>query len=246
MGVGGLSAESMGSQDVTPLVGAKTLPIQLPPIQRVLPPFPTGVHELDQLLPGGGLAWGSVVELMAPRGLGFSTSLALTICAKLQRAEKKDGWCVFLDPTSTLHEDGVSACGVDPERLLVVRPPMDAMGRMAVRITRSQLFSAIVIDTAGVPGSTYVDSLGPWVALARRLASASEGRPCLVMLLTHREMGRPLPLPVAERVELTQERPGRLLLRLHRHQYGLPSDWQSCSLPLLPQVLPSRVAIEAS
>jgi hypothetical protein len=209
------------------------------------PPLATGLPELDALLPGGGLAWGSVVELMAPRGLGLSTSLALAICAAAQR-HKNDSWCAFVDPTRSLHGAGVGASGVDGGRLLLVRPQLDAVGRVALRLAQSHLFSAVVVDTGGVPGAAGLDSLGPWVALSRRLATASEKGPGLVLLLTPRELGRPLPLPVAERIELTQERPGRLLLRVHRHCYGLPSEWQSCPLPAPRRQLLSTQAIEAS
>lgn len=245
--IGLTKCQGMGSRRIdNSLPGAKILQPQPAQPPRVLPPFPTGIGELDQLLPGGGLAWGSVVELMAPRGLGLSTSLALAICARLQQRGAGGGWCAFLDPTRSLHAAGVEACGVDLERLLLVRPQVDALGRVALRLAQSRMFSAVVVDTAGIPGSVCADTLGPWVALARRLATASEGGPGLALLLTHREMGRPLPLPVTERIELTQERPGRLLLRVHRHCYGLPSDWQSCSLPMAAKKSLSLPATEAS
>ncbi|MCU0657578.1 MAG: hypothetical protein MUF64_20645 [Polyangiaceae bacterium] len=219
----------MGSRQTDGVLpGAKYLQATAPP-PRLPPPLPTGLPELDALLPGGGLAWGSVVELMAPRGLGLSTSLALALCAAVQRQGR--GWCAFVDPTRSLHPAGVEACGVDLGRLLVVRPPVDGLGRAALRVAQSRQFSAVVVDTGGVPGAVFTDSLGPWVAQARRLATASEGGAAISVLLTHREMSRTMPLPVAERIELTQERPGRLLLRVHRHRYGLPSEWQACRFP---------------
>lgn len=236
----------MGPPHTPPsLPGAKYLipPPPLPP--RMPPPLPTGLPELDALLPGGGLAWGSVVELVAPRGLGLSTSLALAVCAAAQRRGSQDAWCAFVDPTRSLHGAGVEACGVDLRRMLLVRPPLDALGRVAHRLAQSHLFSVVVVDTCGVPGSAGLDALGSWVALSRRLASASEGTPGLVLLLTSRELSRTLPLPVAERIELTQERPGRLLLRVHRRCYGLPSEWQSCQLPAPRRPAPVQ-ATEAS
>jgi len=212
-----------------------------------LAPLPTGVAELDALLPGGGLARGAVTELMAPRGLGLSTALALSLCAEAQRQGKEGGvvpWCAFLDPTRSLHAAGVGACGVDLDHLLVVRPPADAVGRTALRLASSRLFAVLVVDTGGLPGAMIADSLGPWVALARRLATATEGASTATLLLTHREMGRPLPLPVTDCIELTQERPGRLLLRHLRHRYNLPSEWSACSLPLREPGV--AAAIEAS
>lgn len=223
-------------------------PHSLPAMPASLPPLPTGLPELDALLPGGGLARGAITELQAPRGLGLSTALALSLCAAAQRASQREGrgvpWCAFLDPTRSLHAAGVTAHGVDLDRMLVIRPQADLLGRAAMLAAASRAFSVLVVDTGGLPGAMVSDSLGPWVALARRLATATEGASTATLLLTHREMGRPLPLPVTDCIELTQERPGRLLLRHLRHRYNLPSEWSACSLPLREPGV--AAAIEAS
>lgn len=181
--------------------------------------------ELDALLPGGGLARGAVTELLAPRGLALSTSLALHIVAL---AQQDGGWCAAVDPAGTLHGGGVAAHGVDLGRLLVVRPPLDGAARTALRVAAAGP-AVLVLDVGGVPGAPVADTLAPWVAMVRRLATAAPGT--VTLLLTHRDASRTLPLPVADRLELTQDAPGQMYLRRLGHARGLPSDWTTCALP---------------
>lgn len=206
---------------------AEPLP-DLPP----LPALPTGLFDLDALLPGGGLPGGAVVELVAPRGLGMSTSLALSACASAQRRARVEGdgpgWCAFVDATGSLHAPGLLPRGVAPERLLVVRPPCDALGQVALRVARSRQFAVVVVDMGGVPGAMLTDSLGPWVNTVRRLAGAVAGTATTVLLLTHREAARPLPMPSALRIELSQEQSQKLLVRVGRYR-ELPSEWYPCA-----------------
>ncbi len=187
--------------------------------------LPTGLPDLDALLPGGGLARGAVTELVAPRGLGLSTALAMHVVALAQQA---GGWAAAIDPACTLHGPGVAAHGVDLARLLVVRPPLEGAARAALRVAAAGP-AVLVVDVGGVPGARLTDTLAPWVALVRRLATA--GADTVTLLLTHRDASRALPLPVASRLELTQEQPGRLLLRRLGHYRGLPSEWVGCALP---------------
>jgi recombination protein RecA len=160
----------------------------------------------------------------------MSTSLALTFCAAAQaeaRSRQQEGWCAFLDPTRSLHAPGVEAQGVDLEKLLVVRPPHESLSRVAVRVAGSRAFSVVVVDAGGLPGANLPGSLRPWAAVVRRLVLAIEGSNTAVILLTHRESPRPLPLPVAMRLDVTQEAPGKLIFRIARHEHGSPSDWQA-------------------
>jgi recombination protein RecA len=230
-----------------PRPGPKPLHAALQAIKPRAPRFlPTGLADLDALLPGGGFLLGAVTEIATPRGLAMSTSLALTFCAAAQaeaRSRQQEGWCAFLDPTRSLHAPGVEAQGVDLERLLVVRPPHEALSRVAVRVAGSRAFSVVVVDAGGLPGANLPGSLRPWAAVVRRLVLAIEGSHTAVILLTHRESPRPLPLPVATRLDVTQEAPGKLIFRIARHDLGNTTDWQATTY-VPPEDRPSAPASE--
>jgi len=184
-----------------------------------------------------------VIEISSARGLGRATALALRACAAAQAdARLRTGdphtpgaWCAFLDPWATLHAPGVAATGVDPARLLVVRAPVDALARAAVRIAESRAFTLIVIDTAGVPGGERSTRgahgsraggegregarLDRWGTVVRRLALSVEKTDTAVVLVTDAHAPRSMPLPVALRLELDR-RGERLTLRVAKDRHG--------------------------
>ncbi|HYQ15126.1 MAG TPA: hypothetical protein VEQ58_05205, partial [Polyangiaceae bacterium] len=138
-----------------------------------------GLPELDALLPDGGIPRGSVVELCAAGEGALGTSLGLKACAQAQaEARARSGstpWCAFVDPSGTLYGPGVAAAGVELSRLLVVRPPLSALSRVALRLAESEAFAVVVVDLAGVVGERVAASLGTWPRVVRRLALAIEG-----------------------------------------------------------------------
>jgi recombination protein RecA len=194
-------------------------------------PLATGIVELDRALPRGGFPRGAVTELCSPFGLGVATSVALAACAAAQLEARHDGrptpWCAFLDPTGSLHGPGVAAAGVELGRLLVVRPPLEALARLAARLVTSGAFAVVAVDTAGVPGAGGCASLASWATATRRLALAAEAGPTAVLLLTDHHAVRPVALPVALRVELQQPEPGRLALRVAKERRGQVSGWSA-------------------
>jgi recombination protein RecA len=110
-----------------------------------------------------------------------------------------------------LHAPALSLNGVDASRLLVVRPPIDAIARIAVRIAESRAFSLVAIDTVGVPGAALAAShmidtvrLERWPTVVRRLAIAVERSDTTIILLTDMAAPRALPLPVSMRLELSR------------------------------------------
>ncbi len=178
-----------------------------------------GIPAIDQALPDGGLPRGAVVELTSNLGLGRVTSFALAACAAAQRLAKlRSGndrtvgaWCAFLDPSGTLNAPGVARAGVDLDRLLVVRPSIEAITRVAVRAASSRAFSMIAIDTEaprpprGERGrGAGRAELAPerWTNVVRRLAIAIEGTDTTVLLLTDSAIARSAALPTAMRIEL--------------------------------------------
>ncbi len=195
------------------------------------PGLALGVAELDGVLPDGGLPRGGVVELCVKGGAALATSLALTACHAAQEEARRLGgavpWCAFVDPSSTLYAPGVAQAGVALERLLVVRPPLEALSRVAVRLVESQAFAVTVIDTAGVPGAELDVALGSWPRIVRRLSMALEGSAGLVLLVTDAAAARPLPLPVAMRLELGRSEGDKLSLRVAKDRYGRVSGPRS-------------------
>ncbi len=153
------------------------------------------------------------MEVASPHALARGTSLTLQACAAAQaEARLRSGspdtvgaWCAFVDPWATLHAPAVARAGVDLSRLLVVRPPLEAVARVAVRIARSRAFCIVVIDLAGVPGARAREGirLDRWVNVVRRLALAVEKTDTTVLLSTDLRAPRPLPLPVSMRLELS-------------------------------------------
>jgi recombination protein RecA len=183
-----------------------------------------GIPELDALLPDGGLLRGSVVELCAAGEGALGTSLGLAACAATQAEARARGnntpWCAFIDPSRTLYGPGVAAAGVDLSRLLVVRPPLAALSRVALRLSESEAFAVVVVDLTGVVGERVSVPLGTWPRVVRRLAMAIEGTGHSVLLLTRAADRRPLPLPVAQRLEVSRPTADKLLVRVAKDQRG--------------------------
>lgn len=175
------------------------------------PVLSLGIAAIDDALPDGGLPRGSVVEVTASLGLGRATSFALAACAAAQRLAKlRSGndrtvgaWCAFVDPWVTLHAPGAASAGVDLDRLLVLRPSVDALSRVAIRAAASRAFSVVVVDTSELLGhggrARPKDNL---VNVVRRIAVAIEATDTSVMLLTDASTPRAAPLPTAMRLEL--------------------------------------------
>jgi hypothetical protein len=227
-------------------------------------PLPVRFGGLDEVLPDGGLPRGAVVELASPYGLARATSIALSACAAAQAEAKLRGgegtvgaWCAWLEPAhenetvadqTSLFAPAVARAGVDLARLLVIRPSFEALARVAARAAQSRVFSVIVIDLAGVPGSTNLPPpalrrpevrLDRWVNPVRRLAMAVEGTETTVLLLTDALAPRALPLPVALRLEVERAAPERLRLTVAKDRRGRVA-------PPRPVMLPQDAATPAA
>jgi hypothetical protein len=182
-----------------------------------------GEARLDAILPDGGLPRGAVVELSVGEGVP-ATSLVLAACSTLQRTHEKQGrelpWCAFVDPSATLYAPGVSEAGVRPERLLVVRPPLEALSRTVLRLAKSPAFALVIVDALGVPGARLRVLLDAWPRLVRRLAMEVEGTERSIVLVTDRSAPRAMPLPVAQRIEITRPAQDRLLVQVPKDRHG--------------------------
>ncbi|HTA89289.1 MAG TPA: recombinase A [Polyangiaceae bacterium] len=189
-----------------------------------------GVEALNRVLPDHGLPRGAVIELSVS-GSALGTSLGLAACRAAQEAAVAQGgsvpWCAFLDPSGTLYGPGVAAAGVNLERLLVVRPSVEALSRVALRIVESSSCAVTVIDTLGVPGQSLNVNLTAWLRVVRRLAMGVDGTAHSVILLTDAAEQRPLPLPVALRIELERPSEGKLLVHVAKDKHGRISSPRS-------------------
>jgi recombination protein RecA len=211
-----------------------------------------GLSALDAVLPDGGFVRGGVVELAVAEGAP-GTTLALSACAALQRLHEQRGqalpWCAFVDPTGTLYAPGVVAAGVRPERLLVLEPPLEALSRTVLRLAKSPAFSLVFVDLAGVPGDRANISLDAWPRLVRRLALEIENSERSIVLITERGAPRALPLPVAQRIEITRPASERLMVQVAKDRRGQltplrPVAWTSLGsrTPSEPEVLHARAS----
>lgn len=222
------------------------LPLSLEALREKLDPprashhrpksLPLGLATVDGALPDGGLPRGAIVEISSARGLGRATSFALEACRAAQaEARLRSGhpatigaWCAFIDPWATLHGVGVAALGVDLSRLLVVRPPVSSIGRVAVKMAQSRAFSVMVIDTRSLPGSPAQTEGMRFdrdvaVNIVRRLALSIEGTDTSLILLTDAGAPRALPLPVSMRIELDRRLSSSAIvssLRIPKERHG--------------------------
>src|SRR6188508_304087 len=148
--------------------------LEIQSAERVLP---LGVAALDAVLPRGGLLQGSVIELQVQGAGSAATSFALCACRAAQRAGGQLAaggqlpWCAFIDAGASLFAPGVAHLEVELERLLVVRPDVDAIERVAIRIAEAKAVSLLVIDLRGALGGLPVASQR-WPRTVRRLALA--------------------------------------------------------------------------
>lgn len=217
------SALSWGSSAASAAVGADILPLP----------------GLEEVLPGGGVPRGAVVELSLAGAAALGTTFSLAACRAAQAEARALGgesaWCAFIDPSSTLHGPGVARAGVDLERLLVVRPSPEALGRVALRVVESGAFAVVVIDTVGSAASRLEVPLGPWARIVRRLSMALEGSRGAVLLLTERDAPKPLTLPVAQRLELQRRSEHELVVTVGKDRRGLTHGPRSVQVrSLLP------------
>lgn len=142
---------------------------------------PSGLEEVDGLLPGGGFPRGALTEIQGAPGSG-KTALCLSTMARAMRA---DGLAAFVDGRGELYPPAAAAMGVDLARLLLVRPPAGATGQCVL----TALWSAEVLLASGAFEVVALDlpllralrpeagrpSVPPEVMVRRLLAAAEKG-----------------------------------------------------------------------
>jgi hypothetical protein len=220
-----------------------------PSISQLPQGLPLGWPELEACLPDAGLARGHVVQLAALHPGALATTVALRACAEAQQQGRTFGtdelWCAFIDASRSLYAPGVAQAGVRLDRLLVVNPEPAALVNVALRVVRASVFAVVVIDASeGTLSSDVVHSLGIWVRAVRQMAIALEGQQTGVLLLTDATSASPLPLPVAQRIELRRPSLNQLELCVAKDRWGRISGWRRVSLA--PALMPVPAPVPAN
>src|SRR5690349_1944987 len=92
--------------------------------------FSSGAGAVDQLLPGGGLQHGMLIEWLGAFGRSGAATLGLL---GAREACREGGVLVVIDRSRTFYPPAAAAWGVDLERLIVVHP----------RTARDELWAAV-------------------------------------------------------------------------------------------------------
>jgi hypothetical protein len=111
---------------------------------------PTGHPALDALLPGGGFPPGRIVTIA---GSSSSGKLSVALAAVAQ-ATTGGACCAFIDTSGEFFPPSAAACGIDLDRLLVVRAPPPTVPRATCVTVQSRAFALVVLDLSPSPGAT--------------------------------------------------------------------------------------------
>ncbi len=116
----------------------------LPPVPAAVPHIATTFGALDAALGIGGLPRGRISEIIGP-----ATSGKITLAAKVLAAAQRDpqALVVWLDLGRACDPDYLHRCGLDLERLLIVRPESgaDALA-ITLHLVESNALAALVFD----------------------------------------------------------------------------------------------------
>jgi protein ImuA len=160
--------------------------------------LPTGFHELDRALPGGGWPLGALTEILVDGyGIGELGLLmpALTALTKDDPARPKK-WVAWVAPPFVPYAPALQQRGVNIDRLLMIHPTSGGKSRLWA------------IEQAIRSGSSA--GVLAWVAAAddvilRRLQLAAEEQGCWVLLFRPAST-RSQRSPAALRIHLSQAR----------------------------------------
>jgi hypothetical protein len=158
----------------------------------------TGFRALDARLPGGGWPLATLVELLVPAAGVGEIRLLLPALRSLTAAGREPRWVAWLAPPHLPYAPALADAGLDPARMLVVRPRAGIDRLWAMEQALRSGACAAVLGWAGEARD----------AMLRRLKLAAEegGTPAFLLR------------PAAHRCEAT---PAALRLALAARDYGL-------------------------
>ena len=128
------------------------------PVAAVHGILPFGIAAFDRVLPGGGLALGALHEILGAGGDeedgAVTAAFAAGILGRLATQESSAGdgtvlWCL---PHPDFYGPGLTAHGLDPARLVLVRAPRDAEILLAMEEgLRAPGIAAVVGEVGTLP-----------------------------------------------------------------------------------------------
>ena len=158
------------------------------------PGLPTGFGALDRCLPGGGWPRQGLIELLADSsGIG-ELSLLMPALVALCDETHEGGWLAWVSPPYQPYAPALAACGIDINRVLVVRSGPAAW--VMEQALRSGSCSAVL---------GWVNAIG--LTSLRRLQLAAEQAGCLAVLF-RRSQESNLPSPAVLRIMLFARQAG--------------------------------------
>lgn len=133
--------------------------------------IPTGSLSLDIALGVGGVPRGRIIEIYGPESSG-KTTLCQHIIAE---AQKRGGYCAFIDMEHALDPHYAAHCGVDVNNLYVAQPDTGEQAlEIADTLVRSGTMDIVVVDSVAalVPKAEIEGEMGDaHVGLQARLMS---------------------------------------------------------------------------
>ena len=158
----------------------------------------TGFRALDARLPGGGWPLATLVELLVPAAGVGEIRLLLPALRSLTAAGRETRWVVWLAPPHLPYAPALADAGLDPARMLVVRPRAGVDRLWAMEQALRSGACAAVLGWAGEARDPMLRRL--------KLAAEEGGTPAFLLR------------PAAHRCEAT---PAALRLALAARDYGL-------------------------
>jgi hypothetical protein len=152
---------------------------------------PTGFRALDARLPGGGWPLATLIELLVPAaGVGEIRLLLPALKRLTTAAGEEPRWVAWLAPPHLPYAPALAAAGLDPARMLVVRPRAGSDRLWAMEQALRSGACAAVLGWTGTADDT---------ALRRLKLAAEEGRTPAFLLrpAAHRGDGSPAALRLA-------------------------------------------------
>lgn len=144
-------------------------------------PFPTALVPLDRLL-DGGLPRGQLVELVGRRSGGRLSAMLAVLAAVIARGEA----AALVDLGNGLDPRTAEEAGVDPERLLWIRPRRIQEALAAAEILLEGGFPLVAIDLGQPPLAGGRGAEAGWLRLARQ---ATGRRAALLVAAPYRVSG---------------------------------------------------------
>lgn len=133
--------------------------------------IPTGSLSLDIALGVGGMPRGRIIEIYGPESSG-KTTLCQHIIAE---AQKRGGYCAFIDMEHALDPHYAAHCGVDVNNLYIAQPDTGEQAlEIADALVRSGTMDVVVVDSVAalVPKAEIEGEMGDThVGLQARLMS---------------------------------------------------------------------------